>query len=126
MSQKIISNLENGTLLISDKFDINASANAVDATPYFNTVGSEYIISFVNLQNISQLTNFKYDTLGLTDTRFLKNYYRISRDGNAWTDWLDLKRNIDNFPTVDPRDPLYLDIKWVRGGSSQVGAIRIL
>jgi hypothetical protein len=126
MSQQIVSNLENGTLLISDKFDINASANAVDATPYFNTVGSEYIISFVNLQNISQLTNFKYDTLGLTDTRFLKNYYRISRDGNAWTDWLDLKRNIDNFPTVDPRDPLYLDIKWVRGGSSQVGAIRIL
>jgi len=126
MSQQIVSNLENGTLLISDKFDINASANAVDATPYFNTVGSEYIISFVNLQNISQLTNFKYDTLGLTDTRFLKNYYRISRDGNAWTEWLDLKRNIDNFPIVDPRDPLYLDIKWVRGGSSQVGAIRIL
>lgn len=126
MSQQIVSNLENGTLLISDKFDINASVNAVDATPYFNTVESEYIISFVNLQNVSQLTNFKYDTLGLTDTRFLKNYYRISRDGNAWTDWLDLKRNIDNFPTVDPRDPLYLDIKWVRGGSSQVGAIRIL
>jgi len=126
MSQQIVSNLENGTLLISDKFDINASVNAIDATPYFNTVGSEYIISFVNLQNVSQLTNFKYDTLGLTDTRFLKNYYRISRDGNAWTDWLDLKRNVDNFPTVDPNDPLYLDIKWVRGGSSTVGAIRIL
>ena len=126
MSQQIVSNLENGTLLISDKFDINASANAVDATPYFTLQNPEYIISFVNLQNVSQLNNFKYDTLGLTDTRFLKNYYRISRDGNAWTDWLDLKRNIDNFPTVDPRDPLYLDIKWVRGGSSQVGAIRIL
>ena len=48
MSQQIVSNLENGTLLISDKFDINASVNAVDATPYFNTVESEYIISFVN------------------------------------------------------------------------------
>lgn len=126
MSQQIVSNLENGTLLISDKFDINAAVNAVDATPYFNTIGSEYAISFVNLQNVSQITNFKYDTLGLTDTRFLKNYYRISRDGNTWTEWLDLKRNVDNFPTVDPNDPLYLDIKWVRGGSSQVGAIRIL
>ena len=126
MSQQIVSNLENGTLLISDKFDINASVNAVDATPYFTLQNPEYIISFVNLQNVSQLTNFKYDTLGLTDTRFLKNYYRISRDGNAWTEWLDLKRNIDNFPIVDPRDPLYLDIKWVRGGSSTVGAIRIL
>jgi hypothetical protein len=126
MSQQIFSDLENGNLLISDKFDINASLNSVDATPYFNTVGSEYIISFVNLQNVSKITNFRYDTLGLTDTRFLKNYYRISRDGNSWTDWLDLKRSIDNFPTVDPRDPLYLDIKWVRTGTSQVGAIRIL
>jgi len=126
MSQQIFSDLENGNLLISDKFDINASLNSVDATPYFNTFGSEYIISFVNLQNVSKITNFRYDTLGLTDTRFLKNYYRISRDGNSWTDWLDLKRSIDNFPTVDPRDPLYLDIKWVRTGTSQVGAIRIL
>jgi hypothetical protein len=126
MSQQIFSDLENGNLIISDKFDINISLDSVDATPYFNKVGSEYIISFVNLQNVSKITNFKYDTLGLTDTRFLKNYYRISRDGNTWTDWLDLKRIIDNFPTVDPKDPLYLDIKWVRSGSSQVGAIRIL
>ena len=126
MSQQIISNLENGTLLISDKFDINAAVNAIDATPYFNSIGSEYIISFVNLQNVSQLTNFKYDTLGLTDTRFLKNYYRISRDNNSWTEWLDLKRVIDNFPTVDTKDPLYLDIKWVRTGSSKVGSIRLL
>jgi hypothetical protein len=126
MSQQIISNLENGTLLISDKFDINAVVNAVDATPYFNSIGSEYIISFVNLQNVSQLTNFKYDTLGLTDTRFLKNYYRISRDNNSWTEWLDLKRVVDNFPTVDTKDPLYLDIKWVRTGSSTVGSIRLL
>jgi hypothetical protein len=126
MSQQIVSNLENGSLLISDKFDINALITDVDATPYFNTIGSEYIISFLDLKNVNQLTNFKYDTLGLTDTRFLRNYYRISRDGDSWTDWLDLKRNIDNFPIVDSRDPLYLDIKWVRTGSSQVGAIRIL
>ena len=124
--QQIVSNLENGTIDISDKFDIDASINSIDATPYFNSIGSEYTISFVNLQNVSQLTNFKYDTLGLTDTRFLKNYYRISRDGNAWTEWLDLKRVIDNFPVIDTKDPLYLDIKWVRAGSSQVGAIRIL
>lgn len=126
MSQQIVSNLESGTLILSDKFDINAAVNAVDATPYFNSIGSEYIISFVNLQNVKQLTNFKYDTLGLTDTRFLKNYYRISRDGNAWTEWLDLKRVVDNFPTIDTKDPLYLDIKWVRSGSSTVGSIRLL
>jgi len=123
--QQIVSSLENGTLSISDKFDINASVGSVDA-PYFNSIGSEYIISFVNLQNVKEITNFKYDTLGLTDTRFLKNYYRISRDGNAWTEWLDLKRVLDNFPVIDSKDPLYLDIKWVRAGSSTVGSIRIL
>jgi len=124
--QQIVSSLENGTISLSDKFDIDAQINSVDATPYFNSIGSEYTISFLNLQNVSQLTTFKYDTLGMTDTRFLKNYYRISRDNVAWTEWYDLKRAIDNFPTVDTKDPLYLDIKWVRAGSSAVGAIRIL
>jgi hypothetical protein len=124
--QEIVSNLQNGTINISDKFDINSEPSSVDATPYFNTIGSEYSISFVNLQNVSQLSKFSYDTLGLTDARFLKNYYRISRDGSSWTEWLDLKRTIDNFPIIDTKDPLYLDIKWVRAGTSTVGTIRIL
>ena len=124
--QQIVSSLENGTISLSDKFDLDAQIGAVDATPYFNSIGSEYTISFLNLQDVSQLTTFKYDTLGMTDTRFLKNYYRISRDNVAWTEWYELKRAIDNFPIVDTKDPLYLDIKWVRAGSSAVGAIRIL
>lgn len=124
--QQIVSSLENGTISLSDKFDLDAQIGAVDATPYFNSIGSEYTISFLNLQDVSQLTTFKYDTLGMTDTRFLKNYYRISRDNVAWTEWYDLKRAIDNFPIVDTKDPLYLDIKWVRAGSSAVGAIRLL
>jgi len=124
--QQIVSSLENGTVNLSDKFDINVGAYSVDATPYFNSIGSEYTISFLNLQDVSQLTTFKYDTLGMTDTRFLKNYYRISRDNVAWTEWYDLKRAIDNFPTIDSKDPLYLDVKWVRAGSSAVGAIRLL
>lgn len=124
--KKIISNLENGTINISDEFDINVGENEMYATPYFNEVGSEYIISFINLENVKQLTNFSYDTLGMTDNRFLNNYYRISRDGESWTEWFDLKRNIDNFPPVDPKDPLFLDIKWVRDGLSTTGIIRLL
>jgi hypothetical protein len=124
--QQIVSSLENGTISLSDKFDIDAQINSVDATPYFNSIGSEYTISFLNLQDVKELTTFKYDTLGMTDTRFLKNYYRISRDNVSWTEWYDLKRAIDNFPIIDTKDPLYLDIKWVRAGSSAVGAIRIL
>ena len=124
--QQIVPNLQDGIISIYDKFDVNASSSSVDETPYFTSIGSEYIISFVNLQNVKRMTKFTYDTIGLTDARYLRPYYRVSRDGNAWTEWLDLKRNIDNFPVVDPLDPLYLDIKWVRNGTSTIGNIRIL
>ena len=124
--QQVVSDLQNGTINISQKFDIYAATASVDATPNFTSVGSEYIISFVNLQNVKRFTKFQYDTLGLTDGRFLRNYYRVSRDGNSWTEWLDLKRNIDNFPIVDSLDPLFIDIKWVRDGVSTIGNIRIL
>jgi hypothetical protein len=124
--QQVVSDLQNGTVNISQKFDIYAPTASVDATPNFTSVGSEYIISFVDLQNVKKFKKFQYDTLGLTDGRFLRNYYRVSRDGNSWTEWLDLKRNIDNFPIVDSLDPLYIDIKWVRDGVSTIGNIRIL
>jgi hypothetical protein len=122
----INSNTLDGTITISDRFNISASASSADATPYINNIGDEYIISFTNLQNINKFTKFTYDTLGLTDTRYLAQYYRLSRDGEKWTTWYDLKKNIDNFPTIDPLDPLYLDIKWVRKGTNTVGTIRIL
>jgi hypothetical protein len=52
---------------------------------FFNQVGDEYIISLTNLTNIiSELTTFNYDTTGLTETRYLVQYYRVSRNGNTW------------------------------------------
>ena len=123
---QISSDLETGVLKISDKFNISSSTYSVDATPYLMNIDEEYILSFTNIKNVKKITKFKYDTLGLNDLRFLIPYYRISRDGNNWTEWLDLKRYVDNFPLVDPKDPLYLDIKWVRKGTSSIGAIRIL
>ena len=84
-----------GKLSISDKFDITSATSSIGATPIFNSVGSEYILSFPNLQNVKKLTKFNYDILGLTPTRYLKSYYRISRDGQTWSTWLDLKKNID-------------------------------
>jgi hypothetical protein len=77
----IDTNTLSGTIVISDKFNIGASASAPDATPYINSIGEEYIISFTNIQNVSKLTKFTYDTLGMTDTRYLAQYYRLSRDG---------------------------------------------
>lgn len=115
-----------GTIRIYDKFDVNAATSSTDQTPYLNTIGEEYVLSFINLHDVSKFTKFTYDTLGTTDTRFLTTFYRISRDSNAWTEWLDLKTNITNFPLINTKDPLFIDIKWIRSGTSTIGSIRIL
>ena len=121
-----ISNTLDGIITISDKFDINSTTYSVGFTPYFNTIGSEYTLSFINLQNVKEINKFSFDILGGTDNRYLKAYYRISRDQQAWTPWLDLKSTVDNFPVIDSKDKLFLDVKWIRVGSNSIGAIRLL
>ena len=123
---EINSNIIDGTIVISDKFDVTLPLDSIQATPVFSKIGDEYTLSFPNLQNVKSIKKLTYDTLGLTDSRFLLQYYRISRNGNTWTDWLDLKRYIDNFPLIDSLDPLYLEVKWVRKGTSEIGNIRLL
>ncbi len=121
-----IYNKSNGTVQISDKYDINAATASSDQTPYLYTIDEEFILSFTNLNDISSFNKFTYDTLGTTDNRYLKTYYRISRDTHAWTSWLDLNTNITDFPLINTKDPLFIDVKWVRAGSSPIGSIRIL
>ena len=123
---QINSNELTGKLSISDKFDITAATSSIGATPIFNSIDSEYILAFPNLQNVKKLTKFTYDTLGLTPTRYLKNYYRISRDGQTWSTWLDLRKNIDNFPDFSPAFPMFVEVKWIRAGSSTIGTIKLL
>jgi hypothetical protein len=121
-----ILDLAAGTIRVFDKFDISATASSPVATPYFATIGSEHIISIRDLERVEKLDSFRYDTLGMTGARYLSNYYRISRDGEKWSEWMSLTRNFDGFPVIDPLDPLHIDIKWVRGGSSAIGTIRLL
>lgn len=123
--KEIISNLDNGTIKISEVYDIDIE-NTPESTPYLDSIGSEYIVSINNLENVISIDKFFYDTIGITDTRLLLNYYRISRDGINWSDWLDLNHNITNFPDVNSKDPMYIDIKWVRVGTNPNGTIRIL
>lgn len=122
----IISNSDEGKIIISDTFDVIAQQGSEDATPYLNNIDDEYIINISNIQNVLSFTKFSYDTLGLNAERYLFQYYRISRNGTSWSDWLDLNANIENFPKVDPNDNLNIEIKWVRKGTSSIGSIRIL
>jgi len=112
-------NKPNAIVQISDKFTI---ANA----PQFNAPGEEYITSILELKDVKELTKFQYDSIGLTTNRYLRNWYRISPDGKVWTEWMDLKRVIDNFPEYSTKYPLNVDIKWQRVGDSKVGSIRLL
>ena len=123
--QQIISDTLNGTLVISDQFSITAATSSSESTPIFYKPGDEYTISFVDIMDVNKLTTFSYDTLGSTNTRFLTTTYRLSRNSTSWSVFQELKSDIDNFPPFDPKDPLFVDIKWTREGST-IGIIRLL
>ncbi len=119
-------NYSDGFFIISDSFDSNLPINDINATPQLNSVGDEYVLSFPDLQNIKKIVKFSYDSLNLSPSRYLLQKYRISRDSNVWSEWYDLNRFVENFPLVDTKDPLYLEIKWTRHGLDGGGPIRIL
>lgn len=123
--QNTIINTDLGIIQISDQFDVTSST-ASNASPTFSTIGQELTFSFVALQNISKLTKFNYDALGITDARYLKTTYRLSRDSNAWTPWMDLDSTFSNYPPLNPMDPLFLDIKFTRAGSNAIGVIKLI
>src|ERR1035437_10119352 len=120
------SNLIDGIITISDKFDINAATSSVEFSPYFGHIGEEYVRSFINLQNVKSITSFTYNTLNATDNKYLSAYYRISRDQSSWTEWKELATVVDDFPIIDSKDKLFLDVKWIRIGSNIVGSLRLL
>jgi hypothetical protein len=126
MATNIISDSISGTLEISDKFDYAADVTAIDGTPIFLKPEDEYILNFPQIKNLICLKRFSYDTVGMTGDRYLVQYYRISINGTEWSDWLELRRNITNFPQVDPAIPIDLEIKWIRKGGSTISVIRLL
>jgi hypothetical protein len=117
---------EVGKINISDTYDILSPPDSEDASLVFNNIGDEYIISITNLKGVINFNKFTYDSLGLSDNRFLLQEYRISRDGINWSNWFDLNNNIENFPVIDPLDSLFIDIKWKRAGTSTIGNIKLL
>jgi hypothetical protein len=104
---------------------ITISDTYIDNQPQFKKSGDTYAMSFINLKDVQKFKSFTYSTTGSIETRYLTTSYRVSRDANRWTPWMELDTNITNFPIVDVKDPMFIDIKWERVGSSNIGIIKL-
>lgn len=109
-----------GTINISESWSMSATGSY--APPKFDYVGSEWGVTFVNLTLIDGFKTFGYTSSGENDTRYLTKHFRLSRDGKKWTKWLELASNID-FPAWNPLNPMFLELKFGRTGSSTIGSI---
>lgn len=123
---QIIIDTTNSTIKLTETYNIQSATSSIDHTPYFNSIDDEFDMSFIDLRGVKTFTSYEVDVIGDLDTRYLKAYYKTSRDQIHWTNWLELKPLIDNFPIVDPLDPLYMDIRWVRTGTNNISSLRLL
>ena len=138
---QIISNQSTGDLILSDSWEISATGSS--SAPVFLNPDDEWVHSFVDLQNVDTLKTFSFDYTGQTETRYLEVYYRISRDQHNYSVWLPITDNvlslrpdsisfynnearITNFPPFSSKDTMYLDLKFVRAGTSTIGTIKLL
>ena len=128
----IVNDFNLRTIKITQSYNIDALPSDSDATPYLNQVDEELIVSFIELDRVTKFSKFSYSANGLLQSRYIDSYYRISRNGNTWTDWFALTQNgfteteIDNFPPFDPLDQMWIDIKFTRKGTKTDGSIRLL
>jgi hypothetical protein len=112
-----------GTIQLSDSWSISATGSS--AAPQLLQPGDEFVFSYIELEGVEKFKTFTYDYLGRTENRFLETFYRISRDGQSYTNWLSLAPSIGNFPDIGANQ-IWIDIKFVRRGTSTVGSIKIL
>lgn len=110
-----------GIIKISESFSATATSTTV-----FTQSGQEFIRNIFDLSNVSTFKSFTWSTTAATDNRYLTPYYRVSPDGTNYTYWQNLNTNITNFPPFDPARQMYIDIKFIREGDSQIGDLRLI
>jgi len=121
---QINKDLSKGTIRISDTWSISATGSLVP--PLFTSPNDEFGVSFVSLTGVEKFKSFTYDYTGKLESRYLTTFYRVSRDSSNWTNWLSLDSNITNFPPFTSTDTMYLDIKFIREGTSTAGSIKLI
>jgi hypothetical protein len=114
------------TVNVSDQYDVSLPLNDPLATPQFPTIDSEYTIAIYNLEGVEKMTSFTFETLGSLQSKYLTTTYRVSRNTTSWTDWMPLEETIDNFIPFDPKDKMFIEIKFKREGTKTDGNIRLV
>jgi len=126
MSQEVNYDLINFKVEISKQWDPSVNEGDLNSTPYLDSIGEEFILSFLDIELVEKFKSFNYEVQGTTQTRTLEIYFRVSRDQVAWTGWILMDEDVSNFPPFDPLDKMYLDIKFLRTGTKSDGRIRVL
>jgi len=143
----IVNNFTTGIITISDEFNLDSIPPAIDSTPEFDVIGQEWIVSFIQLERVQKFTKFLVETIGNLQTRYLEVSYRISRNGNTWSNFYSFDEfntttrsltssgvtysitkteyTLPNFPPFDPLDLMFIDLKFIRSGSKSDGEIRL-
>jgi len=121
---QITKDITKGTIQVSDSWSITGVDEL--APPQFDNIDDEITFSISDLTDVEKFKSFSYDYTGQTDNRYLETYYRISRNQLQWTSWFILPSNITDFPPFNSSDTMYLEIKFIRKGSSQIGSIKLL
>ena len=121
---QIISDPTEEQFKILDTWSINSTGTS--SPPLFERPGDQYIVSINDLESILSFKTFNYEYTLKSGNRFLSTYYRLSRDSENWTQWYPLLSNIKEMPPFNELDTLYLDIKFVREGTSEVGQMKLL
>lgn len=118
---QIIQDDSTGLINISESFSLTSSYGT-----YFTQSGQQYTQYIYDLSNVLKFNSFTYSTSGGSENRYLDTQYRVSRNGDNFTDWLDLTQNITNFPPFNPSNQMFIEIKFTRSGSSNAGDLRLI
>lgn len=86
-----------------------------------------HTINIDELNNVEKLTRLSYVSLHESITKKLKWEYRFSRDNVSFSPWIELVDGVFvDFPLLNPKNLLYLQIKLTRFGSNEEGEIELV
>jgi hypothetical protein len=133
----IINNFSEGILKIEKTWDPNEQ-------PVLDSIGSELTDSYINLIRVEEISQITIHIKGITLTRTLEIDWRISRNGNSWSNFQEaqlidnenyvvggevitkLTYRLTGFPPLDPLDPFFIDVKFRRSGNKSDGQLVLI